>query len=218
MTLALRLLKLHMGTRPALGGPLLRAPNLPQRPSRLHVPPDPLQRPSLLHNKDHARKLPPQAVQALSQPRSPSKISQRNRGVFRKPRITWKQSGNAQRPQDTQGVSGSSRNTQKPSEHSQSHPGASNKLPRAPGSTQDRVRTLEAKLSLGTKTRMNKSTPVGFEPTRGDPIGLAGRRLSHSAKVSLKRRARQGLLNASVRSSLNRMLPSLFSRLLGLVA
>jgi hypothetical protein len=30
-----------------------------------------------------------------------------------------------------------------------------------------------------------ESTPVGFEPTRGDPIGLAGRRLSHSAKVSL---------------------------------
>ncbi len=30
------------------------------------------------------------------------------------------------------------------------------------------------------------STPVGFEPTRGDPIGLAGRRLSHSAKVSLQ--------------------------------
>ena len=29
-----------------------------------------------------------------------------------------------------------------------------------------------------------KTTPVGFEPTRGDPIGLAGRRLSHSAKVS----------------------------------
>ena len=28
------------------------------------------------------------------------------------------------------------------------------------------------------------STPVGFEPTQGDPIGLAGRRLSHSAKVS----------------------------------
>ena len=36
------------------------------------------------------------------------------------------------------------------------------------------------------KTRKeNKTTPVGFEPTRGDPIGLAGRRLSHSAKVSL---------------------------------
>ena len=30
------------------------------------------------------------------------------------------------------------------------------------------------------------STPVGFEPTRGDPIGLAGRRLSRSAKVSLQ--------------------------------
>ena len=30
------------------------------------------------------------------------------------------------------------------------------------------------------------STPVGFEPTRGDPIGLAGRRLNRSAKVSLQ--------------------------------
>ena len=30
------------------------------------------------------------------------------------------------------------------------------------------------------------ATPVGFEPTRGDPIGLAGRRLSRSAKVSLR--------------------------------
>ena len=29
-----------------------------------------------------------------------------------------------------------------------------------------------------------KTTPVGFEPTRGDPIRLAGRRLNHSAKVS----------------------------------
>ena len=28
------------------------------------------------------------------------------------------------------------------------------------------------------------TTPVGFEPTRGDRIGLAGRRLNHSAKVS----------------------------------
>ena len=31
-----------------------------------------------------------------------------------------------------------------------------------------------------------KTTPVGFEPTRGDPIGLAGRRLNRSAKVSLR--------------------------------
>ena len=31
---------------------------------------------------------------------------------------------------------------------------------------------------------MYTTTPVGFEPTRGDPIGLAGRRLNRSAKVS----------------------------------
>ena len=37
--------------------------------------------------------------------------------------------------------------------------------------------------------RTCKPTPVGFEPTRGDPIGLAGRRLNHSAKVSLTRSA-----------------------------
>ena len=30
-----------------------------------------------------------------------------------------------------------------------------------------------------------QTTPVGFEPTRGDPIGLAGRRLNRSAKVSV---------------------------------
>ena len=28
------------------------------------------------------------------------------------------------------------------------------------------------------------ATPVGFEPTRAKPNGLAGRRLNHSAKVS----------------------------------
>ena len=32
----------------------------------------------------------------------------------------------------------------------------------------------------------NESTLVGFEPTRGDTIGLAGRRLNHSAKVSVQ--------------------------------
>ena len=31
---------------------------------------------------------------------------------------------------------------------------------------------------------LQQTTPVGFEPTRGDPIGLAGRRLNRSAKVS----------------------------------
>ena len=30
------------------------------------------------------------------------------------------------------------------------------------------------------------ATPMGFEPTRAEPIGLAGRRLDHSAKVSWK--------------------------------
>ena len=32
--------------------------------------------------------------------------------------------------------------------------------------------------------RLRDAAPVGFEPTRGDPIGLAGRRLNHSANVS----------------------------------
>ena len=31
---------------------------------------------------------------------------------------------------------------------------------------------------------MQHATPVGFEPTRAEPTGLAGRRLNHSAKVS----------------------------------
>ena len=31
----------------------------------------------------------------------------------------------------------------------------------------------------------HRTTPAGFEPTLGDPIGLAGPRLNHSAKVSL---------------------------------
>ena len=38
--------------------------------------------------------------------------------------------------------------------------------------------------SWGLLEENAKTTPVGFEPTRGDPIGLAGRRLNHSAKVS----------------------------------
>ncbi len=35
------------------------------------------------------------------------------------------------------------------------------------------------------RAKKMQPTPVGFESTRGDPIGLAGRRLNHSAKVSL---------------------------------
>ena len=44
---------------------------------------------------------------------------------------------------------------------------------------------------LATLTTPYKSTPVGFEPTRGDPVGLAGRRLSRSAKVSSAKSASQ---------------------------
>ena len=43
---------------------------------------------------------------------------------------------------------------------------------------------------LETFPNVGKTTPVGFEPTRGDPIGLAGRRLNRSAKVSCRERYR----------------------------
>ena len=33
---------------------------------------------------------------------------------------------------------------------------------------------------------VGNATPVGFQPTRGDPIGLASRRFNHSAKVPLR--------------------------------
>jgi hypothetical protein len=38
------------------------------------------------------------------------------------------------------------------------------------------------------ESAMTEKTPVGFEPTRGDPIGLAGRRPNRSATVSLQLR------------------------------
>ena len=51
------------------------------------------------------------------------------------------------------------------------------------------AKDIESKFTLSLSDLHNafcaKTTPVGFEPTRGDPIGLAGRRLSRSAKVSL---------------------------------
>ena len=50
---------------------------------------------------------------------------------------------------------------------------------------------LELQDPLATLTTPYKSTPVGFEPTRGDPIGWAGRRLSRSAKVSSAKSASQ---------------------------
>ena len=42
-----------------------------------------------------------------------------------------------------------------------------------------------AALNIVGQSLETKTTPVGFEPARGDPIGLAGRRLNRSAKVSL---------------------------------
>ena len=38
---------------------------------------------------------------------------------------------------------------------------------------------------------LHQATPVGLEATRGNPIGLAGRRLGRSAKVSMWRRERE---------------------------
>ena len=40
-------------------------------------------------------------------------------------------------------------------------------------------------LSQQLQALWGKATPVGFGPARGDLIGLAGRRLNGSAKVSL---------------------------------
>ena len=48
----------------------------------------------------------------------------------------------------------------------------------------------------------HESTPVGSEPTRGDPIGLAGRRLSRSAKVSSARATRLSQLSSQKGSDL----------------
>ena len=39
--------------------------------------------------------------------------------------------------------------------------------------------------NAGKNKNGEESTPVGFEPTRAEHTGLAGRRLNHSAKVSL---------------------------------
>ena len=53
--------------------------------------------------------------------------------------------------------------------------------------TQPCVMHFAGNIKTGCRQRSNaETTPVGFEPTRGDPIGLAGRRLNRSAKVSLR--------------------------------
>ena len=55
--------------------------------------------------------------------------------------------------------------------------------PRGLGVAQDAHESGESWLS-------KESTPVGFEPTQGNSIGLAGRRLDRSAKVSSDYRVR----------------------------
>ena len=59
-----------------------------------------------------------------------------------------------------------------------------------------------------------QATPVGFEPTRGDPIDLAGRRLSRSAKVSsVQLRTQESILRLTARWFLG-LSDGLFSKLL----
>ena len=40
-------------------------------------------------------------------------------------------------------------------------------------------------VQIANNKKKERATPVGFEPMRGDPIGLAGRRLNRPANVPL---------------------------------
>ena len=55
-----------------------------------------------------------------------------------------------------------------------------------------RIRALSLRLNTSFRIFLRpenaKTTPEGFEPSRAEPIGLAGRRLNHSAKVSFYRK------------------------------
>ena len=53
------------------------------------------------------------------------------------------------------------------------------------GASNSRCRPSCLPMHMTASIERRKSTYVGFEPTRGDPIGLAGRRFDHSAKVSM---------------------------------
>ena len=50
-------------------------------------------------------------------------------------------------------------------------------------------------LKKSQQLKFRKTTPVGFEPTRAEPTGLAGRRLNHSAKVSLAEASKTVLID-----------------------
>ena len=53
------------------------------------------------------------------------------------------------------------------------------------GASNPRCRSSCLLTDMPASIERRKSTPSTPEPTRGDPIGLAGRRLDHSAKVSI---------------------------------
>ena len=53
------------------------------------------------------------------------------------------------------------------------------------GNWRDLANTRHDNMTQNCIPCKHNTTPVGFEPTRGDPIGLAGRRLNRSAKVSV---------------------------------
>ena len=52
-------------------------------------------------------------------------------------------------------------------------------------------RFVAAACNLHAHLRANLCPPMGFEPKWGEPIGLAGRRLNHSAKASQPQTQRQ---------------------------
>ena len=57
-------------------------------------------------------------------------------------------------------------------------------------------------------TKSVRATPVGFEPTRAEHTGLAGRRLNHSAKVSLLQDTACSLAPAMIPEATMRALPN----------
>ena len=70
---------------------------------------------------------------------------------------------------------------------------------RHPGSNLDGERQATWKAAF-CQLGYRSATPAGFEPARVEPIGLAGRRLSHSAKVSMQGRACGLQCSSAVRS------------------
>ena len=88
MTLALRLKKLYiMGTRPAWGAPFWGPPNPLQRPSLLHVATDPLQEPWIF-SRPRPRKSPwpPTRYKNRCKGKNPRLVAAKKSTVFTDPR------------------------------------------------------------------------------------------------------------------------------------